>query len=284
MALKLTSGYPCKVSFKFYDEEGNLLINLINPTATLYSSLTGEVVYSNLALELSLDTNSFELIFTPDSNLSGTYYFIAQGVDIYGILRKTSLFVDIIPITGNYLLIGYEQAIKFINDTTIDYSILPALIQTALEWVQDLLGKNIFPQRIQESLSIISNFIYTSKYPILEIKEIKTLPDNQILSTDNYIIYNANSGIIKLLIKDKQSNRIITDFYNYSEILIDYIAGYNPIPETIYTAIGMVVGYLYDRAKYQNFDRIKMIGVEGYISKDTLQKIKEILSPFIKRI
>ena len=44
-------------------------------------------------------------------------------------------------------------------------------------------------------------------------------------------------------------------------LIVNYTAGYNPIPETIYTAIAMIVGYLYDRAKYMNFDRIRMLGV-----------------------
>jgi len=287
MAIRLTSGYPCKVSFRFFDEQGNILTDIDNPKATLYSTITGEAILTNLSLDFNPDTNTFDLVFTPDSDLSGTYYFIASGNDSYGINRKASLFVDIVPLPANYLLIGYDQAVKFINDQTIDYSVLPSLIYTAVEWVQDLLGRVIFPTRITERLMLSGEFLYLTKYPLIRVNSIINAETNQVIENTKYIVYNANSGIIKFtdirVIRERD-----LDLYVYDKVLreaiVDYVAGYNPIPETIYTAIGMVVGYLYDRAKYQNFDRIRMLGVEGYISKDVLQKIKEILSPYMKRI
>lgn len=280
MAIKLTAGYLCKVEFKFYDEYGNVITNLSNAKATLYSTITGESL-ETLNLNFNSQTNSFEATFTPSNDLQGTYYFIATGYDTNNVLRKSILFVDIVPLTANYMLIGYEQATKFINDVNIDYTVLPSLIITAVEWVQDKLGKVIFPLAVSERISVSGGeYIYLSKYPVIQIKKIVNA-DNQEEIT-NYTILNKDSGIIKLEKVPTERTVLFSDIPYISQVNIEYIAGYNPIPETIYTAIGMLVGYMYDRAKYQNFDRIRMLGVEGILSKDVINRILEILMPYIK--
>ncbi len=274
-SLKLIAGNVNRISFQFYNEQGKLIVSLTNPVARLYSTLTGELI-TTIPLTYNPSNLSFEANFSPSENLNGTYYFIATGVDENGILRKTIQFVDILPVSANYLLLNYDQVIKFINDTSIDYSILPSLILTATEWVQDKVGKVILSTTIQEKLKLSGEFIYLTKYPVLQVLELKNALNNEPIT--NFEIVNKDSGVIKI-----QNN---TDVIPYglalTEVSIKYIAGYNPIPETFYTAIGMIVGYMYDRVKYQNFDRIRMLGVEGVLAKDVLDKILELLTPYIK--
>lgn len=275
MAIKLTVGYPSKIIFKFYDENGNLLTDLSNISANLYSSLTGETIEENLSLSYDSNNQYYYLIYTPSTDLAGTYYFIATGEDSEGIKRASIVFVDILPEETNFLLIDYDKATKFISDINIDYSILPSLILTATEWVQDVIGKIIFPKTFEEKLKIFNKKVYLSNFPILQINSIKDSSGNEI--TD-YSIYSKDLGILEINIKPTSEIKVKTE----TLITVNYTAGYNPIPETIYTAIAMVVGYLYDKTKYMSFDRIRMLGVDGILSKDVLEKIKEILMPYIK--
>lgn len=275
MAIKLTVGYPSKIIFKFYDENGNQLTDLSNVSANLYSSLTGETIEENLSLSYDSNNQYYYLIYTPSTDLAGTYYFIATGEDSEGIKRTSTVFVDILPEETNFLLIDYDKATKFISDINVDYSILPSLILTATEWVQDVIGKIIFPKTFEEKLKIFNKKVYLSNFPILQINSIKDSSGNEI--TD-YSIYNKDLGILEINIKPTSEIKVKTEIL----ITVNYTAGYNPIPETIYTAIAMVVGYLYDKTKYMSFDRIRMLGVDGILSKDVLEKIKEILMPYIK--
>ena len=64
MAIKLTAGYPSKIIFKFYDENGNLLTDLSNTSATLYSSLTGEAIEEDLSLNYDSGNQYYYLIYT----------------------------------------------------------------------------------------------------------------------------------------------------------------------------------------------------------------------------
>ena len=275
MAIKLTAGYPSKIIFKFYDENGDLLTDLSNTSATLYSSLTGEAIEENLSLSYDSDNQYYYLIYTPSSDLSGTYYFVATGDDSEGIKRTSTVFVDILPETSNLLLVDFDKVTKFINDINIDYSVLPSLILVATEWVQDITGKIVLPKTFEEEVKIFNKKVYLSKFPILQINSITDKNGNEIT---NYSIYNSELGILKVDVVNAAEIRVKTE----TLLIVNYTAGYNPIPETIYTAIAMIVGYLYDRAKYMNFDRIRMLGVDGILSKDVLDRVKEILMPYIK--
>ena len=275
MAIKLTAGYPSKIIFKFYDENGNLLTDLSNTSATLYSSLTGEVIEENLSLNYDSGNQYYYLIYTPSSDLSGTYYFVATGDDSEGIKRTSTVFVDILPETSNLLLVDFDKVTKFINDINIDYSVLPSLILVATEWVQDIIGKIVLPKTFEEEVKVFNKKVYLSKFPILQINSITDKNGNEIT---NYSIYNSELGILKVDVVNAAEIRVKTE----TLLIVNYTAGYNPIPETIYTSVAMIVGYLYDRAKYMNFDRIRMLGVDGILSKDVLDRVKEILMPYIK--
>ncbi len=275
MAIKLTVGYPSKIIFKFYDENGNLLTDLSNTSATLYSSLTGEAIEENLSLNYDSGNQYYYLIYTPSSDLSGTYYFVATGDDSEGIKRTSTVFVDILPETSNLLLVDFDKVTKFINDINIDYSVLPSLILVATEWVQDIIGKIVLPKTFEEEVKVFNKKVYLSKFPILQINSITDKNGNEIT---NYSIYNSELGILKVDVVNAAEIRVKTE----TLLIVNYTAGYNPIPETIYTSVAMIVGYLYDRAKYMNFDRIRMLGVDGILSKDVLDRVKEILMPYIK--
>lgn len=271
MNLRIFAGNSAKILFSFYDESGNLLNNLSSVTADLYSSLDNSIIDSNLSLSLSSDNNNYELIYTPDNNLNGTYYFRAKGIDPDGILRFSTVFVDIIPLSSSISIITPDLASKYINDFNIDYSILPILIETATDWVRDLVGGSIFPESIVEYVKVFDKKIYLSKFPILSINYVKD-KDGNIL---DYYILEQDTGILKL--GDNVKDTI-------DEVVVSYVAGYNPIPSSIYTAIAMIVGYLYDKMKYQSFDRIKLSSLTAVISDNVLEKIKEILQPYIKYV
>jgi len=275
VAIKLTAGYPSKIIFKFYDENGNLLTDLSNTSATLYSSLTGKAIEEDLSLNYDSGNQYYYLIYTPSSDLSGTYYFVATGDDSEGIKRTSTVFVDILPETSNLLLVDFDKVTKFINDINIDYSVLPSLILVATEWVQDITGKIVLPKTFEEEVKIFNKKVYLSKFPILQVNSITDKNGNEIT---NYSIYNSELGILKVDIRSAAEIRVKTE----TLLIVNYTAGYNPIPETIYIAIAIIVGYLYDRAKYMNFDRIRMLGIDGILSKDVLDRVKEILMPYIK--
>jgi len=271
--LKLTAGSPSKIVFRFYDEQGQLLTGLSSVSANLYSSATGSLISSGLPLTYDSTNQYYYLIYTPPTTLSGTYYFVALGIHD-GIERRAIVFVDILPSNANISLINYDQVIKFINDINVDYSVLPSLIYTATEWVQDLIGRIILPKSFKEKLPVVDGKVYLNYFPLLSIVSLTDKEGN--LLTD-YSIESKELGILEV-----KESILPTERKKLPFVVVEYIAGYDPIPDTIYTAIGMIVGYLYDRAKYMNFDRIRMLGVEGILAKDVLLKVKEILTPYIK--
>lgn len=275
--VKLIAGQPNKVEFKFYDEVGNVVTSFNSaPQATLYNTLDNSEVDTGLSLNFNGVNNNFYLIYTPSSDLSGTFYFVASGIDTSGVLRKSIVFVDILPIGESDLVISIDFAVKFIDDINIDYSIVPQLILTAKEWIKNKIGGALLPEQKQERIYLFEdNKFYTSFYPILKVNSLKDSNDNDI---SNYTILDKNIGLFE--IGKNSFKNLINDSNNY--IVIDYITGFNPIPDTIYTAIGLLVGYLYKETKYQNYDRIKMVGVDSILSKDNLSRIESLLRPYIR--
>lgn len=281
MALKLIAGQQGKVVFSFYDEQGNILTNITNPIANLYSSKDGSLVDSDLSISFDTAGQEYFLLYTPDVSLNGTYYFIASGTDSLGIARKSTVFVDILPLEKVDFLVDYNYIAKFIDDINIDYSVLPSLVLTARDWINDYIGGILLPKSFQEKYYIPEDDtkIFLENFPILEIKSIV---DNFGNAITDYTILDSKAGILELNTSTTLTLYRLPTSIEY--LIIDYVAGYNPIPETVYTALAMLVGYLYRLMKYQNYDRIRMLSVDAILSDSTLDKIKELLKPFAKNV
>ena len=285
MIQRIVAGQASKITFYFYDNAGNT-ITVTSPTATLYTTIGATAVDTNISISSGV-SNQYYVIYTPGVTLSGTYYMVASGLDTDNVTRYSTKFLEIIEPQYNRSLLTVEDVLKYVDSEIVDNTLLEPLIWTASEWVENYIGGVIFPTTITKEYyqPVDLKELRLNYTPVIQVDAIYSCIDGgDDVEVDNtsYNLVDYDTGLIKL--NSAYSIIGVTKLNSaYSvEYKVSYVAGFNPIPDTIYTAVGLLVGQLYNKIKYQNITRLKIETISATIDKDAINQIKEMLIPFRK--
>lgn len=272
MSLKLYKNQLSRITFSVLNETGKFVEQLTNVQVNLYSVKTNSVVYSQTYNSLDLDptTNTFEFDFTPPNTLeAGSYYFKIQGKDEDNFDRHAIVFVDILDTSSVTNYIPVHIIAKYVNDVNPDYSLLPLFIHSAITFIESYIGQKIIP-------AVYESYYYSSSEeikvlleatPLLEIIEVKDRSGVDL----GYEILDKRIGLVLVSNGGK-------------EFSIKYKAGWGSIPDLIISCVGLLVGLMYDKMKYQSFERMNIGGLITQIDNKALENILKMLMPFVKHV